>query len=138
MADQVPPPSQQEETGSSRATARFPCIVCKKNVGRNSVQCKTCQLWVHVECGAISKEVFNILANPTKYGMNVSWNCDSCQASAARLEERMNALEGRFLEVENRVVRSEAVVQENTRRVDTVEARQTRLEQEMERERERE
>jgi hypothetical protein len=53
------------------------------------------------------------------------------------LEERMNALEGRFMEVENRVVRSEAVVQENTRRVDTVEARQTRLEQEMERERER-
>jgi capsule polysaccharide export protein KpsE/RkpR len=49
----------------------------------------------------------------------------------------MNALEGRFLEVENRVVRSEAVVQENTRRVDTVEARQMRLEQEMERERER-
>jgi hypothetical protein len=90
-----------------------------------------------VECGAISKEVFNILANPTKYGMNVSWNCDSCQASAARLEERMNALEGRFLEVENRVVRSEAVVQEATKRVESVETRQTRLEQEMEKERER-
>jgi hypothetical protein len=90
-----------------------------------------------VECGAISKEVFSILANPSKYGMNISWNCDSCQASAARLEERMNALEGRFMEVENRVVRSEAVVQENTRRVETVEARQTRVEQEMERERER-
>jgi hypothetical protein len=90
-----------------------------------------------VECGAISKEVFSILANPSKYGMNISWNCDSCQASAATLEERMNALEGRFMEVENRVVRSEAVVQENTRRVETVEARQTRVEQEMERERER-
>jgi hypothetical protein len=90
-----------------------------------------------VECGAISKEVFNILANPTKYGMNVSWNCDSCQASAARLEERMNALEGRFLEVENRVVRSEAVVQEATKRVENVETRQTMLEQEMEKERER-
>jgi hypothetical protein len=90
-----------------------------------------------VDCGSISKEVFSILANPSKYGMNISWNCDSCQASAARLEERMNALEGRFMEVENRVVRSEAVVQENTRRVETVEARQTRLEQEMERERER-
>jgi hypothetical protein len=69
--------------------------------------------------------------------MNVSWNCDSCQASAARLEERMNALEGRFMEVENRVVRNEAVVQENTRRVDTVETRQTRLEKEVESERER-
>jgi hypothetical protein len=90
-----------------------------------------------VECGGISKDVFNILANPAKYGMNVSWNCDSCQASAARLEERMNALEGRFQEVESRVVRSEAVVQEATKRVDNVEARQSKLEQEMERERER-
>jgi hypothetical protein len=90
-----------------------------------------------VECGGISKEVFNILANPGKFGMNVSWNCDSCQASAARLEERMNALEGRFKEVENRVVRSEAVVQENTRKVENVETRQNKLEQEMESERER-
>jgi hypothetical protein len=56
---------------------------------------------VHVECGGISKEVFNILTNPGKFGMNVSWNCDSCQASAVRLEGRMNALEGRFKEVEN-------------------------------------
>jgi hypothetical protein len=94
-------------------------------------------LWIHAECGGISKEVFNILANPGKYGMGVSWNCDSCQASAARLEERMNALEGRFMEVENRVVRNEAVVQEATRKVDDVERRQTRLEQEMEKERER-
>jgi hypothetical protein len=84
-----------------------------------------------VECGGISKDVFNILANPAKYGMNVSWNCDSCQASAARLEERMNALEGRFQKVENRVVRSEGV-QEATKRVDNVEARQSKLEQEME------
>jgi hypothetical protein len=90
-----------------------------------------------VDCGAISKEVFNILANPAKFGMNVSWNCDSCQASAARLEERMNALEGRFMEVENRVVRSEAVVQEATKRVENVEVRQANLEREMERERER-
>jgi hypothetical protein len=69
--------------------------------------------------------------------MNVSWNCDSCQASAARLEERMNALEGRFLEVENRVTRSEGIVQDNTKRVDNVEARQARIEQAMEQEREK-
>jgi hypothetical protein len=30
----------------------------------------------------------------------------------------MNALEGRFLEVENRVVRNEGIVQEATRRVE--------------------
>jgi hypothetical protein len=90
-----------------------------------------------MECGGISRELFSILANPAKYGAGVSWNCDSCQASAARLEERMNALEGRFQEVENRVVRSEGIVQDATRRVDSVEQRQTRLEGEVARERER-
>jgi hypothetical protein len=125
-----------EAASSQSKTARHPCIRCKKNVGRNSVRCRTCQLWIHVECGNISKELFSILANPTKYG-GVSWSCDSCQASAARLDERMNALEGRFLEVENRVIRSEGVVQEATRKVDNVEARQTKLEQAMEQEREK-
>jgi hypothetical protein len=120
---------------SSRA-AKYPCLRCKKNVGRNSVKCRCCQLWVHAECGNISKELFSILANPTKYGAGVSWSCDSCQASAARLDARMNALETRFQEVENRVVRSEGVVQEATRRVDKVEDRQSKLEKDMERERE--
>jgi hypothetical protein len=142
MADQNTLASQQEEVEEVEGVAppsrpaKHPCIGCKKNVGRNSVRCKTCQLWVHLECGGISKEVFSILANPTKYG-GVSWTCDSCQASAARLEDRMNALEGRFQEVENRVIRSEAVVQEATKRVDAVETRQSKLEQELERERER-
>jgi hypothetical protein len=117
---------------------KFPCIRCRKNVGRNSVRCKTCQLWIHAECGNISKELLNILANPTKYGAGcVSWNCDSCQASAARLDERMNLLEGRFMEVENRVVRSEGIVQDATRRVDNVETRQANLEKNMEQEREK-
>jgi hypothetical protein len=89
-----------------------------------------------MECGGISKEVFNILANPTKYG-GVSWTCDSCQVSAARLEARMEALEGRFQEVENRMARSENTVQDATRRVENVETRQERLEREMEKERER-
>jgi hypothetical protein len=49
----------------------------------------------------------------------------------------MNALEGRFTEVEDRVTRSEAIVQEASRRVEHVEVRQTRLEQALEQERDR-
>jgi hypothetical protein len=147
MEDQIPASQQdgrdvndegERDTGGAGGRgAKYPCIRCKKNVGRNSVQCKTCQLWMHVECGGISKEVFNILANPAKYGLGISWNCDSCQASAARLETRMNALEGRFVEVEARVIRNEGVVQEAKQKVESVEARQTKLEQAMEQERER-
>jgi hypothetical protein len=94
---------------SQAKPAKHPCIRCKKNVGRNSVRCRTCQLWIHVECAGISKDLFNFLANPGKYGGCVSWCCDSCQASAARLESRMNALEGRVQEAENRIIRTRAL-----------------------------
>jgi hypothetical protein len=85
-----------DPASSQGRTAKYPYIKCKKNVGKNSVKCKTCQLWIHAEYGGISKELFHILANPAKYGSGVSWNCDCCMASAARLEKRMNALENRF------------------------------------------
>jgi hypothetical protein len=124
---------------SQGRAAKYPCIKCKKNVGRNSVRCQTCQLWIHTECGGISKELFNILANPGKYGAvgGVNWNCDCCMASAVRLEKRMNALETRFQEVEHRMIVNEGVMQDTTRRMDKVEDRQTRVEQTMEQERER-
>jgi hypothetical protein len=133
FADGEPP--GDAANGPTKA-AKYPCLRCKKNVGRNSVRCRTCQLWVHVECGGISKELFSILANPGKFGGHVSWNCDSCQASAVRLEVRMNALENRFQEVENRVIRSEGVMQDTVKRMDGVKARQTRIEKAMELERE--
>jgi hypothetical protein len=129
---------QSGDLSQARSTAKYPCIRCKKNVGRNSVRCNTCQLWIHSECGGISKELLSILANPAKYGAGcVSWNCHSCQASAMRLDQRIKALEGRFTEVENRVTRSEGIVQDATRRVDNVEMRQSKLEQSMEQEREK-
>jgi hypothetical protein len=128
---------QPADTASQARPAKYPCLRCKKNVGRNSVKCRICQLWVHNECGNISKELFSILANPTKYGGGVSWCCDSCQASAARLDDRINALEGRFQEVENRVIRSEGIVQDATRRMDNVEIRQSKVELTLEQERER-
>ena len=31
--------------------ARWPCGVCSKGVGSNSLQCTRCQKWVHKKCG---------------------------------------------------------------------------------------
>ena len=38
--------------------ARWPCGVCSKGVGSNSLQCTSCQKWVHKKCsikGSMSK-----------------------------------------------------------------------------------
>ena len=32
---------------------RWPCGVCSKGVGSNSVQCSSCQKWVHKQCSGI-------------------------------------------------------------------------------------
>jgi len=33
--------------------ARWPCGVCSKGVGSNSLQCTSCQKWVHKKCSGI-------------------------------------------------------------------------------------
>ena len=32
---------------------RWPCGVCSKRVGSNSLQCNSCQKWVHKKCSGI-------------------------------------------------------------------------------------
>ena len=32
---------------------RWPCVVCSKGVGGNSLQCTSCQKWVHKKCSGI-------------------------------------------------------------------------------------
>ena len=34
-------------------SADLPCGVCSKGVGSNSIQCTSCQKWVHKECSGI-------------------------------------------------------------------------------------
>ena len=128
------------EAGTSQAAAqpkngKFPCLKCKKNVSKAGVRCNTCYLWVHTKCQQISKELYGILRNPGKYGGTVTWNCDSCAASA--LDKRMTALESRFQEVEDRVVRNEVAVLEVDKRMDRVEKRQDKVEDMITNERER-
>ena len=128
---------QVQMTQTKTKTGKYPCIKCGKPATKKSVQCTTCRLWVHADCQKISKELFSILANPAKHGGgNVCWNCDSCKAGSARLEARMVAMEVNFKEVENRVIRNEGLVQENNKRVDTVEKKQGQLEERMEKQQE--
>ena len=96
-----------EQAKKKTKAPKNPCLHCKKEVKREerSVQCQTCQFWVHTKCQDISDELFNILANPEAYG-GVCWNCDSCLASSARLERTVVAFEARVKEVENVTART--------------------------------
>ena len=35
-------------------SGRFPCAVCRKGVGANSILCSSCDLWVHKKCSGIT------------------------------------------------------------------------------------
>jgi len=124
------------QAATSKAKGKFPCLKCQKSV-KAGVRCNTCHLWVHTKCQGISKELVAILKNPGKFGGSVCWNCDSCQASAVRLEARMTALEKSHREVEERMLRTEGTVQQAVQRVDKVETRQDKVEDMLAKERER-
>ena len=59
----------QRKSGQVEETGKWPCGVCKKGVGRNSVLCKECRKWVHFRCsglvGALKDE-------------NVNFTCPKC------------------------------------------------------------
>ena len=112
---------------------KHPCIGCKKAVTRDhkSVQCQTCELWVHAECQSISDEMFNLLVNSESYG-GLCWNCDSCLASTARLEKSVKAMEKRVHDVELVVAKTTSEL----RRVDeSVEQLRKELQEEKEKNR---
>ena len=38
-------------------TGKFPCSVCLKGVGRNSILCPTCKCWVHAKCSGLKGQL---------------------------------------------------------------------------------
>ena len=100
---------------------------CQKNVSKNGVQCTSCRLWVHMPCQKISKDLYKILTNPKKFP-GLAWYCDSCQASSARLDARVRAMETDLAGVEAKVVRVESAVLDNTKRIMELERKQEKME----------
>jgi len=40
---------------------RWPCGVCSRGVGSNSIQCTSCQKWVHKKCSGINGSMYKVM-----------------------------------------------------------------------------
>ena len=129
----------QGGAGAGGKQPKFLCLRCRKNVTKTqkAVRCSTCQFWVHADCQGIPKDLYAYLRNASKVGGLVAWSCDCCAASAARLTERVVALETATGKLETRVLKNEGALLEVEKRMDKVEKKQDKVEETLENERER-
>jgi len=58
-----------EHEGGGEETGKYPCGICRKGVGTNSIQCTACQKWIHKKCSGIKGKL--------KEGMG--YRCPVCE-----------------------------------------------------------
>ena len=58
--------------GTLTDSGNFPCGVCRKGVGSNSIYCEGCSYWVHKKCSGIAGV---LVPNP-------AYRCNRCQGLA--------------------------------------------------------
>ena len=47
----------QAKSGQVMDSGRWPCAICKKGVGSNSIQCSKCKKWIHKKCSGLKKKL---------------------------------------------------------------------------------
>jgi len=40
---------------------RWPCGICGRGVGSNSIQCTSCKKWVHMKCSGIKGNMYKVM-----------------------------------------------------------------------------
>ena len=79
--------------GTLTDSGNFPCGVCRKGVGSNSIYCEGCSCWVHKKCSGIAGV---LVPNP-------AYRCNRCQGLArpinGSISERFNLSVGIDLDI---------------------------------------
>ena len=73
-------------------SGKFPCSVCRSGVGRNSIECSSCGLWVHKRCSGITGR---LASDP-------SYVCPRCRGLSRPIDGRPTSgidVDGELLEV---------------------------------------
>jgi len=52
----------------TQKAVRWPCGVCGRGVGNNSIQCTSCQKWVHRKCSGIKGSMYKVMKTFTCRG----------------------------------------------------------------------
>jgi len=64
--------------------ARWPCGVCGRGVGSNSIQCTSCQKWVHKKCSGIKVSVYKVMKSfVCRGGLNPVTSCTCLDIGAS-------------------------------------------------------
>jgi len=50
-----------ERQKTVQKAARWPCGVCGRGVGSNSIQCTSCRKWVHKKCSGIKGSMYKLM-----------------------------------------------------------------------------
>jgi len=50
-----------EQQKVTQKAVRWPCAVCGRGVGNNSIQCTRCQQWVHRKCSGIKDIMYKVM-----------------------------------------------------------------------------
>ena len=50
----------RDGAGQVKQSGKHPCGICKKGVGSNSIQCTSCNSWIHKRCSGISGKLQNV------------------------------------------------------------------------------
>ena len=45
----------------TQKAVRWPCGACGRGVGNNSIQCTSCQKWVHRKCSGIKGSMYKVM-----------------------------------------------------------------------------
>ena len=45
----------------TQKAVRWPCGVCGRGVGNNSIQCTSCQKWVHRKCSGTKGSMYKVM-----------------------------------------------------------------------------
>ena len=80
-----------DKSGQMEDSGKFPCGVCRKGVGNNSILCVTCNKWVHKRCSGVSGVLHSV----------VQFCCPKCEAlkhnqTVAEVPERKDLVLGQF------------------------------------------